>query len=95
MAEKYQSRVNELIYIDRTRPGRVILPKGMEAATKIWGQFEKARYAFERVGDQEAEEADGEWGIWRRVNGEYELAIRGSGRKNELAGRSIVFLEFE
>lgn len=36
----------------------------MEAAGKIWGQFEKARFEYEIVGDgdREAGEADGQWG---------------------------------
>lgn len=62
----------------------------MVEAAKIWGAFESMRFEYERVADedQKAEEADEEWGYGeleaeerrgRKVNGEYELAMRGYG----------------
>lgn len=64
--------------------------KGIEAAAKIWREFEKARSMYEEVEDEdrEEEEADDERGHGelaevegnrRQINGEYELAIRGYG----------------
>lgn len=59
--------------------------KGMKSAGKIRGEFEKARYEYEIVGDEdmEVDEADEQWGYGelggRRVNGEYELAVSGYG----------------
>lgn len=64
--------------------------EGIAAAVKIWGEFEKARSAYEVVRDEdrEEEETDNERGHGelaevegsrRQLNGEYELAIRGYG----------------
>lgn len=62
----------------------------MEGAVKIWGEFERLRRELETVQDEgvEADQAGDEWGTGeledaeregRRVNGEFELAIRGYG----------------
>ncbi|KAL0633795.1 hypothetical protein Q9L58_007278 [Maublancomyces gigas] len=64
--------------------------KGMEEATRIWGEFGKIRREYEQWADEdkEAEDADDGWGAGdlegeeerrRERNGEYELAIRGYG----------------
>lgn len=64
--------------------------KSIEAAAEIWGGFEKARFEFEIVREEEEEqvEADDEWGYgemeeveaegWR-INGEFEPSIGGYG----------------
>lgn len=67
--------------------------------------FEKARFEYEvvRDKDKEAEEIDEEWGYGgleeaeregRRVNGEYELAVRGMEEMGDLAVLFDFFLFF-
>lgn len=54
--------------------------EGMKEVAIIWGAFEKARWEFEEMDneDQETEVTEESWGWGElRLNREYELAIRG------------------
>lgn len=62
--------------------------KGMEAAAKIWTEFEKARWKYEivRNEDQEADEVDEGLGYGELENMNWQLGDTGNRRSEGLKG---------